>query len=67
MSNGLTFELHNISKIVLAKFHQNRLRINGEIDAIQVNLTAGIVLIENNNLGLIHIYLIFMITTATVM
>ena len=34
------------SKIVLAKFHQNRLRIDLEIGkkhAIQVNLTAGIV------------------------
>ena len=33
------------SKIVLAKFHQNRLRIDREIDekhAIKVNLTVGI-------------------------
>ena len=33
------------SKTVLAKFHQNRLRIDleiGEKHAIQVNLTAGI-------------------------
>ena len=49
MPDGLTFELYNIlgylegdSKIVLAKFHENLLRIDREIrekHALQVNVT----------------------------